>query len=83
MATAVAFGRGPAVFASIAALLVFDRFFVEPLHQFTVSDPEEWVSLLFFLLTSEGTVVLCHGARRRLSLRHRTRRRARGYALSR
>src|ERR1700704_1349399 len=51
MATAVAFGRGPAVFASVAAFLVFDWFFVEPLHQFTIADPEEWVSLVFFVLT--------------------------------
>src|SRR6266436_1095369 len=55
LATAVAVGRGPAVFASITAFLVFDWFFVEPLHQFTVSDPEEWVSLLFFLLTATVT----------------------------
>ena len=62
MATAVAFGRGPAVFASIAAFLVFDWFFVEPLHQFTVSDPEEWVSLLFFLLTATVTGQLAAGS---------------------
>src|SRR5262245_28483841 len=49
MATAVAYGRGPAIFASITAFLVFDWFFVEPHYQFTVSDPDEWVSLLLFL----------------------------------
>src|SRR5436189_4176044 len=46
LATAVACGRGPAVFASIVAFLTFDWFFVDPIHHFTVSDPEEWVSLL-------------------------------------
>src|SRR5712691_3846634 len=65
LATAVAFGRGPAVFASISAFLVFDWFFVEPLHQFTVSDPEEWVSLLFFLLTATVTGQLAAGQRQR------------------
>src|SRR6267143_1001468 len=65
MATAVAFGRGPAVFASVAAFLVFDWFFVEPLHQFTVSDPEEWVSLLLFLLTATVTGQLAAGQRQR------------------
>src|SRR5438067_8699367 len=65
MATAVAVGRGPAVFASITALLVFDWFFVEPLHQFTVSDPEGWVSLLFFLLTATVTGQLAAGQRQR------------------
>jgi len=65
MATAVAFGRGPAVFASVSAFLIFDWFFVEPLHQFTVSDPEEWVSLLFFLLTATVTGQLAAGQRQR------------------
>jgi two-component system sensor histidine kinase KdpD len=65
MATAVAFGRGPAIFASVLAFLVFDWFFVEPLHQLTVSDPEEWVSLLFFLLTATVTGQLAAGQRQR------------------
>src|SRR5215471_16843064 len=65
MATAVAFGRGPAVFASVVAFVVFDWFFVAPLHQLTVSDPEEWVSLLFFLLTATVTGQLAAGQRQR------------------
>jgi two-component system sensor histidine kinase KdpD len=65
MATAVAFGRGPAVFASVLAFLVFDWFFVEPIHQLTVSDPEEWVSLLFFLLTATVTGQLAAAQRQR------------------
>src|ERR1700730_284462 len=65
MATAVAFGRGPAVFASVTAFLVFDWFFVEPIHQFTVAVPEEWISLLFFLLTAIVTGQLAAGQRDR------------------
>src|SRR5579884_1534552 len=65
MATAVAFGRGPAVFVSVTAFLVFDWFFVEPLHELTVSDPGEWVSLLFFLLTAIVTGQLAAGQRQR------------------
>src|SRR5215471_16495935 len=65
MATAVAFGRGPAVFASVSAFLIFDWFFVEPIHQLTVSDPGEWVSLLFFLLTATVTGQLAAGQRQR------------------
>lgn len=65
MAAAVGFGRGPAVFASISAFLIFDWFFVEPMHQFTVSDPEEWISLLFFLLTATVTGQLAAGQRDR------------------
>ncbi len=65
LATAVAFGRGPAIFASVSAFLIFDWFFVQPLHQLTVSDPEEWVSLLFFLLTATVTGQLAAGQRQR------------------
>jgi two-component system sensor histidine kinase KdpD len=74
MATAVAFGRGPAVFASVTAFLVFDWFFVEPLHQFTIADPEEWVSLVFFLLVATVTGQLAAGQRQRaLEARQRER----------
>lgn len=65
MATAIAYGRGPAILASLLAFLTFDWFFVEPLHQFTVSDPEEWVSLLLFLLTATVTGQLAGDQRRR------------------
>jgi two-component system, OmpR family, sensor histidine kinase KdpD len=65
LSTAVLLGRGPAVFASIAAFLIFDWFFVEPLHQFTVNDPEEWVSLLLFLLTATVTGQLAAAQRQR------------------
>ena len=65
LTTAVAFGRGPAIFASVTAFLIFDWFFVEPLHQLTVADPEEWVSLLFFLLTATVTGQLAAGQRQR------------------
>src|SRR5258708_28941172 len=49
LASAVAFGRGAAIFASIVAFLTFDWFFVSPIHQWTVGDPSEWLSLLLFL----------------------------------
>jgi two-component system sensor histidine kinase KdpD len=65
MATAVGFGRGPAVFASVIAFFTFDWFFVAPAHQLTVSDPEEWISLLVFLLTALVTGQLAAGQRQR------------------
>jgi two-component system, OmpR family, sensor histidine kinase KdpD len=65
LATAVAYGRGPAVFASVVAFLTFDWFFVDPIHHFTVSDPEEWVSLLLFLMTAIVTGQLAAGQRQR------------------
>jgi two-component system sensor histidine kinase KdpD len=65
LATAVAFGRGPAVFASVVAFLTFDWFFVEPIHHLSVSDPGEWVSLLLFLMTAIVTGQLAAGQRQR------------------
>ena len=65
LATAVGYGRGPAIFASVSAFLIFDWFFVQPEHQLTVSDPEEWVSLLFFLLTATVTGQLAAAQRER------------------
>jgi two-component system, OmpR family, sensor histidine kinase KdpD len=55
LATAVLFGSGPAVLASVAAFLIFNWFFVEPLHTFTVADPTEWIALLLFLATAAIT----------------------------
>jgi two-component system sensor histidine kinase KdpD len=65
LAVAVAYGSWPAVAASVAAFLAFDFLFVEPLHTFTVADPEEWISLLLFLLTAIVTGQLAAGQRRR------------------
>jgi two-component system sensor histidine kinase KdpD len=65
LVTASAFGRGPAVLSSVAAFLVFDWFFVVPLHQFTIADPEEWIALVLFLLTAIITGQLAAGARER------------------
>jgi two-component system sensor histidine kinase KdpD len=65
MATAVGYGRGPAIFASVSAFLIFDFFFVQPPHQLSVSDPAEWVSLLFFLLTAIVTGQLAADQRQR------------------
>lgn len=55
LASAIAFGRGPAVAAAVAAFVAFDWSFVEPVHQFTVSDPEQYLSLLLFLLVAVVT----------------------------
>ncbi|HEY2594253.1 MAG TPA: DUF4118 domain-containing protein, partial [Chloroflexota bacterium] len=44
-------GPYPAVFASALAFLAYDWFFVPPVHEFTVADPGEYVSLLTLLVT--------------------------------
>ena len=65
LASAYSFGSGPAIFASVAAFLAFNFFFVRPFHTFTVDDPAEWVTLLVFLAISVGTGRLAASQRRR------------------
>lgn len=42
-------GHFPAIVASIVAFLSFDYLLVEPLYQFTIARPEEWLALVIFL----------------------------------
>jgi two-component system sensor histidine kinase KdpD len=52
---AILFGRRAAIAGAVFAFLAYDFFFIPPLHQFTVDNPSEWVSLSALLLT--GLVV--------------------------
>jgi K+-sensing histidine kinase KdpD len=51
LATATLAGRAAAIAASIASFLIYNWFFVEPLHTFQVGDPNEWFALLLLLVT--------------------------------
>ncbi|MCA9012995.1 MAG: sensor histidine kinase KdpD, partial [Planctomycetaceae bacterium] len=53
--TAFRFGRGPAVFASVLAVLMFDFFFVTPYHTFAVQDAQYAVT--FAVMLSIGLVI--------------------------
>ena len=66
--TAVYFGSGPAIFASLAAFLAFDWYHIRPLHTFTVADPEEWIALVLFLVVSIVTAQLAAGYQHTLRL---------------
>src|SRR5579862_9480730 len=65
LAAAVAFGRGPAILAAVAAFLTFDYLFTVPYFTLTVSDPEEWFALLLFLVTAICTGQLAAALRLR------------------
>jgi PAS domain S-box-containing protein len=72
LSTAVLGGLGPSVFAAVLSLLVYDFFFVDPLHTLTIAKPQDVVSLAVFLvvavLTSELTARMrdqAEAARRR------------------
>ena len=45
-------GLCTSVFMSVAATLVLDYFFFPPVGRFTISDPQDWVSLFAFLIVS-------------------------------
>jgi two-component system sensor histidine kinase KdpD len=45
-------GLGVSVFMSACATLVLDYFFFPPVGHLTISDPQDWVSLCAFLITS-------------------------------
>lgn len=52
LAIATHWGLIESVMASIAAMLCFNFFFLPPLGQFTIADPQNWVALFAFLVTA-------------------------------
>lgn len=52
LAIATAWGLVEAVVASLAAMLCFNFFFLPPIGQFTIADPQNWVALFAFLATA-------------------------------
>jgi two-component system sensor histidine kinase KdpD len=50
--TAVFCGLGPSIVAAVASLLVYDFFFVAPVYTFTVTKPQDVLSLLVFLVVA-------------------------------
>ena len=52
LAIASFWGLTEAIAASIVAVICFDYFFLPPIGQFTISDPQNWVALFVFLTTA-------------------------------
>lgn len=80
--TAFRYGRGPAVFASVLAVLVFDFFFVPPFHTFAVADTQYVVT--FAVMLTIGLVISTLTSRLRAQIentRQRERRTASLYEL--
>jgi two-component system sensor histidine kinase KdpD len=50
--SAVWFGRGPSLFASMIAVLAYNFFFLPPIYTFTIADPENVVALFFFAVVA-------------------------------
>jgi two-component system sensor histidine kinase KdpD len=52
LAVSAVWGMAVSVFMSVMAMLSFNYFFLPPVGTFTITDPQNWVALLAFLLTS-------------------------------
>ncbi len=68
VATAVLVGLGPSIAASILSVLVYDFCFVDPLYTFTVTKPQDVVSLIAFLIVAVLTSQLMTRARDQAAL---------------
>ena len=82
--SAVTWGLGPSILASILSLLVYDFFFVSPIFTFTVANPQDILALVIFLITAVLTSNLAARVRHQAdAAHHREARTAALYALSR
>jgi two-component system sensor histidine kinase KdpD len=52
LASAVAYGLVPSLFAGLICALAYNFFFLPPLYTFTIADPENVVTLLVFMLVA-------------------------------
>ena len=52
LAVSAVWGMAVSVFMSVLAMLSFNYFFLPPVGKFTVADPQNWVALFAFLVTS-------------------------------
>jgi len=52
LAVSAVWGMAVSVFMSVAAVLAFNYFFLPPVGTFTIADPQNWVALFAFLVTS-------------------------------
>src|SRR5712672_3136183 len=52
LAVSAVWGMAVSVFMSVVAMLTFNYFFLPPVVTFTIADPQNWVALGAFLVTS-------------------------------
>jgi two-component system sensor histidine kinase KdpD len=63
-----------AVFMSLAATLAYNYYFLPPIGTFTIADPQNWVALFAFLVTSVIGSQLASRARRQAEVANKRRR---------
>lgn len=52
LAVSAVWGMVVAIFMSVSAMLLFNYYFLPPVGTFTIADPQNWVALAAFLITS-------------------------------
>ncbi|HEX3500351.1 MAG TPA: sensor histidine kinase KdpD [Stellaceae bacterium] len=52
LASAIRYGLFPSLFACIVSVLAYNFFFLPPIYTFTIADPENVVTLFFFLVVA-------------------------------
>lgn len=62
---AMTIGSKPALLASVLAMFGYNFFFLPPLHTLTIADPQNWIALAAFFITSLAVGQLSARARRR------------------
>ncbi|HEX4788659.1 MAG TPA: DUF4118 domain-containing protein, partial [Actinospica sp.] len=65
VATAVVGGFWPAVFAAVAACMLLNWYFTEPLHTFTIAEPKNLLALVLFVTVAVAVSSVVHLAARR------------------
>ena len=74
LAVSAVWGMAVSVLMSLAAILSFNFFFLPPVGTFTVADPQNWVALLAFLVTSTVGSRLSSRIRQEADIANRRRR---------
>jgi two-component system sensor histidine kinase KdpD len=84
LVSAVAWGLLPSLFACLVSVLAYNFFFLPPLYNFSISDPENVVALFFFLTVAIIVSNLTAATRRQaMTARSRAKTTAELYAFSR
>ena len=65
LSVAILWGRRPALLDSVLGMLCYNFFFLPPFYTFTIADPQNWIALTAFFITSLAVGQLSARAKRR------------------
>src|SRR5207248_9234389 len=68
VAVAVIGGFWPAIASAVAAALLLNWYFTEPLHTFTIAEPDNLLALLLFIVVAVSVSSVVHSAARQARL---------------